>query len=550
MVYAARRPRPDLDGSRDDPGSCLRSCRILGATIPAASAGELRLNDSNEVRAGYLRNWLSIAGIGLMVAAFLSGMLILILDLSSGQSAPYAGILYIVATGLILVGFVLIPAGMLRARRRRAVGKSGPAALSDFRLDFSRPEHRYGAISLSATALLVLLLVIVGSYQSFHATESVEFCGQLCHEVMEPEWVRYQDSPHARVSCAECHIGSGADWFVRAKLSGVRQIFAVAFDTFSRPIPTPIRDLRPARETCEECHWRRKFTGFKEIVRSYYLSDEQNTRHRLRMMVKIGGEKTSFLRGSGIHYHMLIANEVTYIATDEKRQEIAWVGVSRGDGSVAEYNHEENTLSEEERAGYEVRKMDCMDCHNRPSHQFPTPIHSVNEALDDGTISQELPFIKVQAVRALDAGYSTKSDALTAISNQLRSFYKDEYPAVFEDRNADLMRSIKTIREIYANTVFPEMRASWAAYPDNIGHRDSPGCFRCHNDSMVSASGDSIFTDCTRCHLIFAQGESIDEVSVNLNRGLDFIHPEDLDAVDEYSECVECHDGGAAIYED
>jgi hypothetical protein len=351
------------------------------------------------------------------------------------------------------------------------------------------------------------------------------------------------------VRCAECHIGSGANWFVKSKISGIRQIWAVAVGSYSRPIPTPIHDLRPARETCEQCHWRRKFTGYKELVRSYYLSDEDNTRHQLRMLVKIGGEKTAFMKGSGIHYHMMIANKVEYIPVDESRQEIAWVRVSRGDGSVTEYNNQSNLLSEEEQQNGHVRTMDCMDCHNRPAHQFPTAMHSVNEALEEGTISLALPTIKLQAVQAIDGDYSSTEEAKVRIANKLRNFYREEYPETFEKKNADLGRSIKKVQEIYARTVFPEMQAKWSAYPNNIGHRDSPGCFRCHNDEMESASGETIFTDCSRCHLILAQGESIDEVNVNLQTGLAFEHPEDAEDIEEYTECVECHTGGAETYE-
>jgi hypothetical protein len=206
------------------------------------------------------------------------------------------------------------------------------------------------------------------------------------------------------------------------------------------------------------------------------------------MLVKIGGEQTTFLKGAGIHYHMLIASKVEYVATDDRRQEIAWVRVSRGDGSVTEYNNEDNPVSEEERGNYEMRTMDCMDCHNRPSHQFPAPMLSVNEALMEGTISRELPSIKVQAVRAIDTPYDSTNEAVVGIANALRAFYRNEYPEVFEKKNADVVRTIKKVQDIYRNTVFPEMKAKWSAYPDNIGHRDSPGCFRCHNDVMKSAT--------------------------------------------------------------
>jgi nitrate/TMAO reductase-like tetraheme cytochrome c subunit len=510
---------------------------------------EKTVNDSNDpTENGYFRNWLSIAGACLMLASLFGGLLFAAMELLSGAAAAYAGLLYVVCTGLIVVGFLLIPAGALLERRRRKSGRHS-RPLTEFRFDLRDREHRRGALAVIAGAVLVLTLFPVGAYKSFHATESIEFCGQLCHEVMEPEWVRYHDSSHARVACVECHIGAGADWFVRSKLSGLRQIWAVTVDSFPRPIPTPIRDLRPARETCEECHWRRKFIGYKEISRAYFLSDEENTLHQLRMLVKIGGEKTTFMRGSGIHYHMLIASEIEYIATDDRRQEIAWVRVARGDGSVTEFERLDEPLTHEEKSTLEVRTMDCIDCHNRPSHQFPAPMELVNDALGEGSISRELPSIKVQAVQALDDGYETSEAAMIGIANSMRDFYRSDYPEVFAKKSDALTTSIKKVQSIYRETIFPEMKANWSVYPDNIGHRDSPGCFRCHNDELESADGQTIFTTCNKCHLILAQGESIEQVNVDLETGLPFIHPEDYETIEEYTECTDCHTGGAAVYE-
>ena len=222
--------------------------------------------------------------------------------------------------------------------------------------------------------------------------------------------------------------------------------------------------------------------GYKELSRAYFLSDEENTLHQLRMLVKIGGEKTTFMRGSGIHYHMLIASEIEYIATDERREEIAWVRMTRGDGSVTEFERSGDPLSDEEKATLEVRTMDCMDCHNRPSHQFPVPMERVNDALGEGSISLELPSIKAQAIVALDGGYATTEEAMTGIANSMREFYRRNYPEILAKKPYALKSSIQKVQGIYRETIFPEMKADWSAYPDNIGHRDSPGCFRCHNE--------------------------------------------------------------------
>jgi hypothetical protein len=285
------------------------------------------------------------------------------------------------------------------------------------------------------------------------------------------------------------------------------------------------------------------------MVRAYTLSDEENTPHRLRMLLKIGGEQTGFMKGSGIHYHMLIASKVEYIATDERRQDIPWVRVTRADGSVSQFNNVDYPLSEADKATAEVRTMDCMDCHNRPAHQFKAPMSSVNMAIEQGAIPRSLPYVKVQAVLALSQRYDTTDEAMVGIANDLRNYYREEYPQFIEDGSEELTQAIQAVQAVYRRSIFPTMNANWSAYPDNIGHHYSPGCFRCHNESMQSAAGENIFTTCNKCHLILAQGESIDEVNVDFRTGLAFVHPEDGSTIEEYQSCVDCHTGGGGVYE-
>jgi hypothetical protein len=268
------------------------------------------------------------------------------------------------------------------------------------------------------------------------------------------------------------------------------------------------------------------------------------------MLMKIGGEENSLMRGAGIHYHMLLANKVEYIARDYDRQKIAWVRITNEDGSVKEYNDSDEPLSDEERSKLEVRRMDCMDCHNRPSHKFPTPMHIVNQALDVGAVPRSLPYAKLESVKALDQDYPSTLDAMVGIREHLIDFYKGEYPEVLANRSGELNQAIAELQKIYRRSVFPEMKSSWAAYPDNIGHRDFRGCFRCHNDNLQTAEGKTIFTTCNKCHLIIAQGQDIDEVRVDLTKGLDFEHPGDEgDTIEDYTDCTECHSGGKLVYE-
>jgi nitrate/TMAO reductase-like tetraheme cytochrome c subunit len=505
------------------------------------------VNSSEPNIPGSFRNWLSLGGIAVMIVSLACAVVFGVLEFLSGQARPYVGILYVVCTVGLVMGFLLVPLGALIEQSRRKAGRPS-RVLYGFRFDFTNPQHRHTALVLLSGAALVLLLVPVGAYKSFQATESRQFCGELCHKVMQPEWVRYNDSPHARVLCVDCHIGPGAGWFVRSKLSGLRQVWAVATNSYPRPIPTPIHDLRPARETCEECHWRRQFVGYKEVARSYYLSGKDNSVQNLRMLIKIGGERTTLLRGFGIHYHMLIARHVEYIATDEQRQEIRWVRVTRQDGSVREFTSG-GPLTDAEKATLEKRTMDCMDCHNRPSHQFPAPTHRVDMALAAGTLSLELPSIKVQAVLALDGDYATISQAMTGIEHSMRNFYEEKYPEISQKNGRALTSSIASLKSIYRETIFPYMKSDWAVYPDNIGHLDSPGCFRCHNDEMRTAQGDTVATACSTCHVILAQGQDIQKFDVDLERGLPFVHPEDFETIEEYTYCPDCHTGGADLYE-
>ena len=505
----------------------------------------------NRFFAALTRNAISLVGTAIATAGAVLTLTLFLIESIGDHHGPYVGILtYLILPGVFVFGLVLIPIGDIRARRRarRAAERGEPEARFPV-FDLNRETMRRNLFIFLVLSSVNVVIIATATYKGVEVMDSTEFCGATCHTVMQPEYTAYQHSPHSRVKCVACHIGPGAGWFVKSKLSGAWQLVAVTFDLYPRPIPTPVHALRPARETCEECHWRRKFTGYKENVRSYFLSDEQNTRHDLRMLVKIGGEKTAFMKGSGIHYHMMIARSIEYVAVDERRQGIAWVRVTRADGSVTEYRNEDYELDDSELNSREVRKMDCMDCHNRPAHQFPSPVESVNQALAEERLAADLPYIKVEAVRALDDGYASSSDAMVKIANKIRGFYGREYPEVIRKRSDDLTRAIQEVQSIYSNSIFPGMKAKWSAYPNNIGHVESPGCFRCHTDSMISEDGDSIFHSCNECHLILAQGDSIQRVNVDLETGLDFIHPDDYETMDEFEDCADCHTGGMDVYE-
>ena len=210
---------------------------------------------------------------------------------------------YIVTPGFLLLGLLLIPFGMYREKKK--IKKGLPA--SDEKLlviNLKDTKTVNAVIIFSIVTVIFVIFTITGSYQAYHYTESVEFCGTLCHKVMEPEHTAYQHSPHARVKCAECHVGEGADFYVKSKMSGLRQVYKYLTNTYPRPIATPIANLRPARETCERCHWPQKFYTNKIRNEKYYLADEKNTEWNVILKMRIGADHSALGNTQGIHWHI------------------------------------------------------------------------------------------------------------------------------------------------------------------------------------------------------------------------------------------------------
>src|SRR5579864_2317918 len=273
-----------------------------------------------------VRNPISLVGLVLAIVASGNFLFLFFIDLSSEHPSPYVGILaYMVAPAFLVLGLSMVPFGVWYDRRKRRQHPAEP--IRYLHVDFNDPSQR-GALTFIFTFVVAFIgLSVVGSYKAYEFTDSVQFCGQLCHSVMNPEFTAYQLSPHARVACVECHVGAGASWYVRSKLSGARQVFATAFKTFPRPIPTPVHNLRPAQDTCEECHWPKKFYGAQLKVFNHYANDESNTLRQIRMIIKTGGGDPATGAPEGIHWHMNIGNKIDYVASDEKRQVTPYIHV-------------------------------------------------------------------------------------------------------------------------------------------------------------------------------------------------------------------------------
>jgi len=490
------------------------------------------------------RNWVSLAGIILAASSFFTVAFLIALDFFRSFTNPYLGILtYIVAPVFLIAGLCMIAFGALWERHRRR--KRAPGDIPAFpRIDLNVPRQQHAFIAVAVVTVVFLLLSAVGSYRTYQFTESVTFCGKTCHSIMTPEYTAYQQSPHARVECVQCHIGPGASWFVKSKLSGAYQVYATLMDKYPRPIPTPIENLRPARETCERCHWPQKFFG--EVKRDFihYLPDEQNSPWTILMLVKIGGGNPRFGQIGGIHWHMAIANKIEYIASDNERQIIPWVRLTDRNGKVTVYQFADNPLKPEQIAAAQPRVMDCMDCHNRPTHIYHSPVDSVDTALLSGRIDHNLPYIKKEAVQTLAKTYPNTEQALSGISKTLTQFYQTNYPDLAKTNSQSVVAAVTEVQNIYRHNFFPSMKVNWRVYPDNLGHMNFPGCFRCHDGAHTSAGGKTIVNDCDACHTIIVQGpEGKQKTSL---AGLEFKHPVDTSGLWEEMMCSDCHDGSLA----
>jgi hypothetical protein len=444
------------------------------------------------------RNPMSLTGVVLATVSAVAFLVVFLADLFGLHTNPYIGIVFfVVLPGVFLLGLALIPLGGWLARR--PTGSTGEAQWPRF--DLNDPAQRRVAAMILVLTLANIIIVSLATYRGIEYMDSVQFCGQGCHTVMKPEFTAYQDGPHSRVTCVQCHIGSGASWFAKSKVSGTRQLLAVAFHTYSTPIPSPVENLRPARDTCEQCHWPEKFHGDK-IRRVYeYGDDERNTESVTTLQVHVGGGSERLGIAQGIHWHMNVANEVEYIATDDKRQVIPWVRVKDRFGNVREYTAD-GAKPEDLKKG-ERRRMDCMDCHNRPAHPMAaTAQRAVNERMASGEIPKDLPFVRREAVKALETAYPTQQAAEQGIATALREFYRTQHPESYMGKRQQVEKAVQATMAAYRRNVFPEMNVHFGTYANNIGHMDSPGCFRCHDDNHKTKDGKKIAQECDTCHAI------------------------------------------------
>jgi nitrate/TMAO reductase-like tetraheme cytochrome c subunit len=479
--------------------------------------------------------------IGAAIASVSFGLVLFltVLDLFEGEQKPYVGILtFIILPIFILFGLALAFYGVWREHRLEKQGLPHEHKLP--RIDLNDPKQRNAFFWISLGGLILLIFSAFGSFKAYEYTDSDEFCGTTCHKVMSPEYTAYEYSPHARVGCAKCHIGPGAGWFVRSKLSGAYQVYATIFNKYPKPIPTPIENLRPAQQTCEQCHWPKQFFSEKLLKNTYFLSDEKNTRWTLDLLIKIGGGNIEAGPTSGIHWHMNIANELTYIATDSQRQNIPWIRSKNPEGKIVEYRSTENPLTDEQIRTMKTRRMDCIDCHNRPTHIYHPPARSINHVMSLGWIDPSLPNVKSVSIKALETSYSTKQLGLDSIKQVIEEYYQTNYPDLAKIKQDTIVKVVSEVQKIFSRNYFPEMHVSWKKFPDNIGHLYYPGCFRCHDGKHVSDDGKVLPRDCNVCHTILAQQFEKEGLRMSLS-GVEYKHPVDIGNAWKEMNCSDCH---------
>lgn len=486
-------------------------------------------------------NWISITGFLLAINSLIVIGMLFTLSLFSTQSNSYMGLfIYIVVPAFLVLGLLLIPIGMYRKRKKLKVDDVDTSKWPI--LDLNHKIQRIAVLRISIITLLLLLISAMGSYQAFHYTESVKFCGELCHKVMEPEYVAYQHSSHANVKCVECHVGEGAGWYVKSKLSGLYQVYSVLFKKYARPIETPLHNLRPASETCERCHWPDKFYSQKVRNTRSYIADSSNTEWNTSLLMKIGPQYNAKGLTEGIHWHINKGYKIEYIAGSKDRESIPWIKLTNvKTGKVKIFIDEENPLDKKAMDSLEHRTMDCMDCHNRPSHKYLSAPNFIDNAMVSGIIPQTIPFIKMAAMEALKVSYNTKDTAHIEIKNVVTNYYKDEQPEVYSKDFQRISKAILAIQNQYDKNVFPYMKVDASRYLDHIGHLESDGCFRCHSDRHKTAEGETISRNCDLCHSILAQGPTGKIQNVEFGKSLEFMHPTEIRGKWKTAFCSECH---------
>lgn len=462
------------------------------------------MNSTSKSPAWFLltRHWLSQLGLGLVATALISWLFVLPQQIRGHADNPYVGIVvFLVLPAIFFTGLLLIPVGVYLSKRQIRAGLAEETF--DRRTALQRIAWFFGA-----TTLLNILFGTQVTYRAVKHMETPQFCGGTCH-TMNPELAAYRNSPHSRVECVECHVAPGAAGWISSKTSGIRQLVETVLNTYPRPIPSALESNRlvPASETCETCHWPQKFGGVRLRMFSKYADDEANTRSQTVLLMLVGGNRLSGIHGAhfgpGVH--------IRFAAADAKRQTIPWIEYRNTEtGEVRHFVTPESPPDSSK--ALSQFEMECVDCHNRPTHAFNLPEQAMDTALALGDLPVTLPYIKKKGLELLKVNYATSTEAAAKLPTALASFYQQNYPELYANRSEDIHQAGRAVLAIYDRNVFPDLKVTWGTYPNNLGHTDSPGCFRCHDGSHTAENGKTISQDCNACHEPLAMDEAAPEI--------------------------------------
>ncbi|MEQ1728152.1 MAG: NapC/NirT family cytochrome c [Vicinamibacterales bacterium] len=445
-------------------------------------------------------HWISWIGVVLILTALCTWLFLMPLQMRGKTENPYLGLLaFVIVPMVFFAGLGLVPVGAWLARRRVSRRLS---AVLDKKTAWTRFAIVFGVASLINLAVGTQV-----TYRAVHHMESTQFCGS-CH-VMTAQSRAHADSPHAQVTCAECHVGNGASGWVASKVSGARQFVDNLQGDFHRPIPSALGSNRlvPAKQTCEQCHWRSKPADVNVHVIDTFAEDAENSLSQTVLTMHVGGGAMGGIHGR----HLDDDLEIRFACTDAARQDIVWVE-SRNTKTGETRTYTKSGANTEQVAGLEKITMQCVDCHNRPGHSFELPGRAIDAALTRGSLPTTLPFLKKTALGLLKVAYASQEEAAERIPAALLETYRRDNPEVFALREAEIAAAGKVLAGIHNRNVYPEMNLTWGTYPDNIGHTDYQGCFRCHGGDHTSAEGKPITNNCFACHFTAAVDETAPEI--------------------------------------
>jgi NapC/NirT cytochrome c family, N-terminal region len=461
------------------------------------------MNDASQRPAWFLltRHWVSLLGLALVATALISWLFVLPQEIRGHVDNPYIGIVvFLVLPVVFFIGLALIPLGIYLSKRQIRKG------LAEGGFDRKAALRRLAWFF----ALTTFANVLIGTQVTYRAIEHMEtpqFCGGTCHS-MKPELAAYQNSPHSRVECVECHVAPGAGGWIASKTNGIRQLVHTVLNTNPRPVPPGLATNRlvPAEQTCENCHWPQKLIGVRLRVFSKFAEDEANTRTETVMLMMVGGNRVPGIHGA----HLGPGIHIRFTSTDPVRQTIPWVEYRNASGQVRTFVNSD--MPQDSIKALPRYEMQCVDCHNRPTHAFDLPERAMDKALALGDVPVTLPFIKKKGVELLKADYRTSQDAAARLPDALVSFYQKSYLELYGRRTQDIRQAGQAVLAIYNRNVFPDLKVTWGSYPNNLGHTDFPGCFRCHDGSHTATDGNAITQDCSSCHEPLATDEASPEI--------------------------------------